>query len=151
MLKMNFSADKRPLVIFPRLRLPSQLSYADLMPPPHPPTPFASGGQQAFFSVARQPECVRMYTFVMKTLSVVCSVLTWTAGVCLCVRVCVFEERTRGRKFNFHSLSSVGDYTESLADFAPSLALTKYLQCIVRHALHPAFPFFPGQVLNRLE
>lgn len=36
-----------------------------------------------------------------------------------------------------------------LADFAPSLILTKYLLCITWHALHPTL-IFPGQVLNSL-
>lgn len=36
-----------------------------------------------------------------------------------------------------------------LAGIAPSLILTKYLQCITWHALHPTL-VFPGQVLNRL-
>lgn len=36
-----------------------------------------------------------------------------------------------------------------LADVAPSLILTKYLQCITWHALHPTL-IFPGQVLNSL-
>lgn len=39
--------------------IPAVLRRSDV---PHPPpsAPFASGGRQAFFSVARQPECVRM-------------------------------------------------------------------------------------------
>lgn len=36
-----------------------------------------------------------------------------------------------------------------LADFAPSLILTKYLLCITWHALRPTL-VFPGQVSNRL-
>lgn len=36
-----------------------------------------------------------------------------------------------------------------LADFAPSLILTKYLLCITWHALHPTL-VFPVQVLNSL-
>lgn len=38
---------------------------------------------------------------------------------------------------------------DSLADFAPSLILTRYLQCITWYALLPTL-IFPGQVLNSL-
>lgn len=137
MLTLNSSAEKRLVVIFPCLRLPSQLSYADLMSPTPLPLPLCLRKTTGFlFSRLAARMCQNVYFCDEDTVCCMwCSHLdSWG--------VCVFKERTRGRKFNFHSLSSVGDYTESLADFAPSLALTKYLQCIIRHALHPAFPFF---------
>lgn len=72
-LKMNFPADKRLLVIFRRLHLPSQLSCTNLISPP-PSPPFPPGGRQFFFSVSPRSECVWTYTLVMKTMSAVCAV-----------------------------------------------------------------------------
>lgn len=89
-LKMNFSADKRLLVIFRRLHLPSQLSYTDLISPSLSPlSPMRMTG--FLFSLSSVRMCPDIYFSDEDNLCCMCFSLyleTW------CVWECVLGEGT---------------------------------------------------------